>query len=132
MTFAATIAVTNFFLVLAGIAAVIYPVLYMRSPWYESTVGRDNMTFAVCIVVIIALLLAVRVFGLEGPPRAALALVIYASLAFLFWRRVWVLWRIQRDPWQFARRDEERRQRRVQRRNDQQTRRQRNPLDPED
>lgn len=110
------IAAANVCLVVAGIAAVIFPVLYARSPWYDSTVGRDTMTFAVCLVVIIALLLAVRVFGLEGPPRAFLALAIYAALAFLFWRRVWVLWRIQHDPWGFARRDEERQQRREQRR----------------
>lgn len=106
----------NVFLALAGVAAMIYPIMYSRSPWYDSTVGRDNMTFAICIVVIIALSLAVRVFGLQGPPRAFLALLIYAGLSFLFWRRVWVLWRIQRDPWGFARRDEERQKRRALRR----------------
>lgn len=116
MTPHAAIQLANVFLVLAGVAALIFPVMYARSPWYDSTVGRDTMTFSVCIVVIIALLLAVRVFGLEGPPRAFLALAIYAALTFLFWRRVWVLWRIQQDPWGFAARDQERQERRAQRR----------------
>lgn len=127
MSVETAITLANVFLVLAGVAALVFPVLYARSPWYDSTVGRDTMTFSICLVVIIALLLAVRVFGLQGPPRAYLALVIYAALTFLFWRRVWVLYRIQRDPWGFARRDEQRQQRREQRRVDRQTRKPKHP-----
>lgn len=113
----------NVFLAVAALAALVFPIVYARSPWYHSTVGRDTMTFAVAIVVVLGLTFAVRVFGLDGPPRAILATVIYAVLAFLFWRRVWVLLRIQRDPWGFAKRDQERIERREQRRHDRAPRR---------
>jgi hypothetical protein len=108
----------NVFLVVAALGAAVYPIVYARSAWYESTVGRDTMTFAICTVIILVLSLAVRVFGLAGPPRAVIATGIYVLLAFLFWRRVWVLVQVQRDPWKFAARDEERAQRRAQRRTD--------------
>jgi hypothetical protein len=112
----------NVFLALAGLAAIVFPIVYARSPWFDSTVGRDTMTFAVAIVVVLGLTFAVRVFGLNGPPRALIATAIYAGLAFLFWRRVWVLLRIQRDPWGFAKRDQERIERREQRRHDRHSR----------
>lgn len=108
----------NVFLVAAALAAIVFPIVYARSAWYESTVGRDTMTFSVAVVVILTLTFAVRVFGLNGPPRAWIATVIYAALALLFWRRVVVLIQIQRNPWKFAQQDEARRQRREQRRSD--------------
>lgn len=106
----------NAFLAIAALGALAYPLLYTRSAWHESMVGRDTMTFAVAVVVILALSFAVRVFGLDGPPRAVISTSIYAALAVLFWRRVVVLHRMQRNPWEFSRRDEERQQRREQRR----------------
>jgi hypothetical protein len=106
----------NVFLAAAAMGACAFPIVYARSSWYDSAVGRDTMTFSVATVIILCLSFAVRVFGLNGPPRAWLATTIYVVLAFLFWRRVYVLRKIQRNPWEFARRDQERIERRAERR----------------
>lgn len=103
-------------LVLAAVAAHIFPALYTRSAWSISAIGRDAMTFAVAVAVILDLSVAVRVFGLSGDIRLVLAAVVYAVLAVLFCRRVWLLVRIQRDPAAFAARDARRLARRQARR----------------
>lgn len=74
--------------------AVAFPILYTRSPWRSSIVGRAVMTLSVAIALILVASLAYQFIpALPGLPVAAA--VLYVWLAFALWRLLVVLARVQ-------------------------------------
>jgi hypothetical protein len=74
--------------------AVLFPVLYLRSPWRSSAVGKAVMTLAVALAVILTQG-TIRDAGWATPPLWINA-VLYPCLAFALWRQLLVLLRLQR------------------------------------
>ena len=77
------------------LAAVAFPVMYSRSNWRATMVGRDTMLMSVTFVVILGQALAAYVFGFDDPTRLVIRIVVFGVLAFVFTRRLWVLYRVQ-------------------------------------
>lgn len=91
--------VADLFLYLGALLpAVLYVVVYSRSPWSRSMVGRDLMALSVVMALALALAAARAYLGPDWTGRQILRVGIYVVLAVVLWHRLILLVRIQRHP----------------------------------
>jgi hypothetical protein len=80
--------------------AFAFPLLYLRSPWEKSAVGRDAMLLGVCFAAILGYnVVRLAIIGPGVPPDFEVPrLIIYGVLAVVLPRRALLLWQLQRKP----------------------------------
>jgi hypothetical protein len=89
---------TTLIVVVGAVPATAFPVLYAAwAPWWRSPEGRHLMGFTVTVAAFLDLILAVRWLG-PFPGLPAVLVVLYAAVALLLWRRLFLLIRAQRKP----------------------------------
>jgi hypothetical protein len=90
-------------LLAAFVPAVAFPLLYLRSPWRSTIVGRSVMTLAVVIALALALPLSRIALG-DPEWLQAVRLVVFVLIVVALWQQLIVLVTVQRRQ---RRRDKE-------------------------
>lgn len=89
----------------ACLGAVVFVVLYLRSPWWKSPTGRNIMAMMALIAVLLGLAVMSAVFGLRYPAREWVRAASFLLVAIVVWQRAWLLYRVQREDRRQRRRD---------------------------
>lgn len=79
----------------AFVPAALFPLLYARSPWRSTIVGRSVMTLSVVIAVALGLPLSRLLFG-DPPWLHALRLAVMVLVVAALWQQLVVLVTVQR------------------------------------
>lgn len=77
--------------ILAAIPATIFPLLYSRSPWRETLIGRALMTSTVGLALLVDISLLYKVFGDEYFARDVVRLVVYFIITAGAYLNLWAL-----------------------------------------
>lgn len=90
--------------ILANVFCVIYQ---MKAPWWKSEVGRNIMTLAMVIAVVIDVWIVALIFGGDNTGFRLLRLAAFAFMPYVLARRIWILLKAQSHGGSGGRRDKD-------------------------
>lgn len=91
-----TRAIGDVLLVSGFLGALVFVVVYLRSPWWTTAHGRNVMAMMAVIMILLGLATATAVFGLQYPARDVIRVIGFGALSAVVWWRVVILIRTQR------------------------------------
>lgn len=81
----------------AALAAIAFVIVYMRSPWQKNVTGQNTMAFMAVVAFALSLAVVFRMSNHMLPKW--LSVVIWVMINWPLWWRVWILWKVQRQPY---------------------------------
>lgn len=87
----------NALLTAGCLGALVFVILYLRSPWWKSPTGRNVMAMMGLIALLLGLAALPALFGVQYPFRDWVRAASFLLVAVVVWWRVVLLWRAQRQ-----------------------------------